>query len=802
MNKRPLAVLLTTIAVLLAGATTASAVAVPDVWVHWLGSPPGATVRSLDFTTPATLFAGSDGDGVYSSPTAVGPWTQSNSGLEPQAAKQVRQVVAAQGTLYAATSAGLFNSLTGASWQPVGQGAGTRKLNQGGVQSVIVPAPGNIVAAVAGASPPGVFYSSDNGEHWDRAGGMPQGEHVYYMTTSPGNAPPWYAATDSGVYTSLNLGRDWLLTSDGIPPGETTLRVAIDPTTAPPRLYASTSSSVYKSTNGGITWSDASGAGDKNDPEGGALPAAGKRAFLLAPSLGNQFGAGRLIVGTEQGVWGSVDDGAHWKPLSQSVPTPPGQPSDTMNRHVWAMALGFGGPQGYNLMAGTAGNGIYTLPLTDLSNKTAPVASPGNVTLTQGQKLSVTGGAWEGTSPYFYKYQWLTCTSSLPSSCTGHPIANATGPTYVIPAGATNTRYAVDVTVRNLVKKDPITVRSNLIGNGTVNAPAPNAPVPASGGGPTVTPNAASYPWGTVFTALPGTWKVNGNAASPTFTYQWQQCDQPGGGCADIPGQTATTYTSRKADIGHHIQVLVTATVGGVSNTRNAVETNQIIQKTPVNTTKPRIVGDPWTGVTLGSTAGGWNGDQITYTRRWFKCNQDGVQCEPIPGETGATYVVKPTDKESRLQLEVTATSPDPQNVPRTKVEVSEFTPVITDPPPPPSGDPGSGDPGSGDPGSGDPGSGDPGSGDPGSGGSKPVVKIKKPSKIKVGAKLSVPAKLEGFTKISYQWLRNGKKIKGATKRVYKIKRKDRGKRIACRLVLKPGNVKLTTKAVKVPKKG
>jgi hypothetical protein len=793
MNKLPLAAFLATVALLLAGASSASAVAVPDVWVHWLGSPSGATVRSLDFTTPVTLFAGSDGDGVYSSPSAIGPWTQKNGGLTDQSAKQVRQVVAAQGTLYAATSAGLFTSITGDSWQPVGQGPGTRKLNQGGVQSVVVPAPGQIVAAVAGASPPGVFYSSDNGEHWDRANGMPQGEHVYSITTNLLNAPPWYAATDDGVYASPDLGHNWILTSDGIPPGETTLRVAIDPTAAPPRLYASTSSSVYKSTNGGISWTDASGSGDKNDPEGGALPAAGKRALLLAPTLGNQFGPGRALVGNEQGVWGTVDDGDHWKPFSQSVPTPPGAPSDTMDRHVWAMALGFGGPQGYNLMAGTAGNGIYTLPLTDLSNKTAPVASPANVTLTQGQKLSVTNGQWEGTSPFFYKYTWLKCTSAVPSSCNGHQIAGAKGPTYVIPTGTNSTRYAVDVTVRNLVKANPITVRSNLIGNGTIVGPPGNAPVPASGGNPTVSPNAASYPWGTAFTVSPGTWKVNGNAASPTFAYQWQQCDQPGGGCADIPGQSGTTYTSRKADIAHHIQVLVTATVAGVPGTRAAVETNQIIQKTPLNVSKPKIVGDPWTGVTLGSAAGGWNGDQITYTRRWLKCNQDGVQCGPILGETGATYVVKPGDKDYRLQLEVTATSPDPQNQPRTKVEYSEFTPVIVDPPPPPPS-------GSGDPGTGDPGTGDPGSGNPG-GGKKPVVKIKLPSKIKVGAVLRVPAKIKGFTKINYQWLRGGKKIKGATKRTYKIKRADRGKKLACRLTLKPGNVKVTTKAVKVPKK-
>jgi hypothetical protein len=123
-------------------------------------------------------------------------------------------------------------------------------------------------------------------------------------------------------------------------------------------------------------------------------------------------------------------------------------------------------------------------------------------------------------------------------------------------------------------------------------------------------------------------------------------------------------------------------------------------------------------------------------------------------------------------------------------VAYSQPTAVIADPPPPPIV--GGGDPGGG---------GNPGGGNPGGGGNKPTVKIKKPSKIKVGAKLSVPAKIAGFTTVKYQWLRSGKKIKGATKRSYRITRKDRGKKIACRLTLDPGNLKVTTRAVKVPKK-
>jgi hypothetical protein len=59
-----------------------------------------------------------------------------------------------------------------------------------------------------------------------------------------------------------------------------------------------------------------------------------------------------------------------------------------------------------------------------------------------------------------------------------------------------------------------------------------------------------------------------------------------------------------------------------------------------------------------------------------------------------------------------------------------------------------------------------------------------------------------GATKLRYQWLRSGKKIKRATKRVYRLTRKDRGKRIAVRMtyVLGGQTIKVTSKAIKVPR--
>jgi arabinogalactan endo-1,4-beta-galactosidase len=83
------------------------------------------------------------------------------------------------------------------------------------------------------------------------------------------------------------------------------------------------------------------------------------------------------------------------------------------------------------------------------------------------------------------------------------------------------------------------------------------------------------------------------------------------------------------------------------------------------------------------------------------------------------------------------------------------------------------------------------------------VVKIGLPHKLVVGAKLSGPSRLHGFIRISYQWLRNGKAIRHATHRTYKITKADLGKKISLRLTLTPSTGKkivVTTRAVKIPK--
>ena len=92
---------------------------------------------------------------------------------------------------------------------------------------------------------------------------------------------------------------------------------------------------------------------------------------------------------------------------------------------------------------------------------------------------------------------------------------------------------------------------------------------------PTVTGTATV---GNQLTATAGSWT---GSPTPTFTYQWQDCDTNGANCSPISGATNTTYTITNQDIGFTIEVLVTATNTAGTNQAASSPTNTIPAPAP-----------------------------------------------------------------------------------------------------------------------------------------------------------------------------------------------------------------------------
>ncbi len=69
---------------------------------------------------------------------------------------------------------------------------------------------------------------------------------------------------------------------------------------------------------------------------------------------------------------------------------------------------------------------------------------------------------------------------------------------------------------------------------------------------------------------------------------------------------------------------------------------------------------------------------------------------------------------------------------------------------------------------------------------------------LSVSVKGWKPKPKQKSVKVRYQWLKNGKKIKGAKKATYRVRAKDRGKKISVRVTAKK---KAYDKAVRSSKK-
>ena len=67
MRRVPLAVVISALAALAPSAQAS----VSDTWTHWVSSKLESDIHSVDFTTPAAVFAGSYGDGVFNSVTSA-----------------------------------------------------------------------------------------------------------------------------------------------------------------------------------------------------------------------------------------------------------------------------------------------------------------------------------------------------------------------------------------------------------------------------------------------------------------------------------------------------------------------------------------------------------------------------------------------------------------------------------------------------------------------------------------------------------------------------------------------------------
>lgn len=239
----------TTLPFLLPALMAVAAVTLAEEWMP-LDGPPGADVRSFaaGATSPHRVYATDFYGGLFVSADRGASWRPCRDGLGPPGGSTCFLTVTVdpvdEAKVYTGSTDGLYQSVdSGATWQ---------RILDGVVPWETAVCPSDNDRLVVGATT-GLFSSTDGGATWsfDRAG------YIYCVRFDPLH-PDTVLAFDNtaGVLRSTDAGASWNLISTALPAGRNLLR--FDPAT-PGLVYAlaanaSNTNAVYKSTNGGATW--------------------------------------------------------------------------------------------------------------------------------------------------------------------------------------------------------------------------------------------------------------------------------------------------------------------------------------------------------------------------------------------------------------------------------------------------------------------------------------------------------------------------------------------------------------------
>jgi hypothetical protein len=365
------------------------------------------------------------------------------------------------------------------------------------------------------------------------------------------------------------------------------------------------------------------------------------------------------------------------------------------------------------------------------SKTSAPTASVSTVDFTASPTPTISGTASVGSVLTANANTWLPTPSSLAYQWY-RDAAPIVGATR-----ATYTLVAADLGTEITVK-----VTGTLLGYNTAQKTSvATAEIDSGTFSPAPTPTiSGTERVGQVLTASAGTW----GPVTPTLTYQWKRDGSV------IAGAQSRTYELAAADVGANITVDVTATAPGFdSSSVTSAATGDIALGVLTPAPIPTITGTMGVGATVTATPGTWGPGSVSLAYQW---KRNGTN---IGSATTASYVIVGADLGASITVEVTATRAGFATTVKTSAARVAVAGTFTN-----------------------------------------LVLPSISGTATVGSVLTAtPGTWSTVAdSVTYQWLRNGAAISGATGTTYTLVASDRGKKINVRVTVVKSNYTTTSK--------